>query len=93
MDKPAQDNQIFVRLRNGTPSTRAQIFFTTAQDPRWDDTKSKIHRISPNSRFTVYRFDMSDVPGWSGKIMRLRLDPAEAAGTFAVDWIRIGNFK
>ena len=93
MDKPAQDDQIFVRLRNGTPSTRAQIFFTTAQDPRWDATKSKIHRIYPNSGFNIYRFDMYDVPGWSGKIGRLRLDPAEEAGTFAVDWIRIGNFK
>ena len=93
MDKPAQDNQIFVRLRNGTPSTRAQIFFTTDQDPSWDATKSKIHRIYPNSGFSVYRFDMSDIPGWTGRIRRLRLDPVEATGTFAVDWVRIGNFK
>jgi hypothetical protein len=92
IDKPAQDNKVVVRLRNGTPSTRAQIFFTTAQDPRWNATKSNTQRILPNSRFTVYRFDMSRVPGWTGEITRLRLDPAESAGPFAVDWIRIGNF-
>jgi hypothetical protein len=81
-----------VRLRNGTPSSRAQIYFTTAQDPSWTPAKSKTQTIAPNSGFTVYRFDMSNVPGWTGKITRVRLDPAEAAGSFAVDWIRIGNF-
>jgi hypothetical protein len=34
---------------------------------------------------------MSTVPGWTGTITDLRLDPAEATGTFAIDWIRIGN--
>jgi hypothetical protein len=90
--KPARDYEVVVRLRNGTPSTRAQIFFTTARDPKWDAAKSKVHRIYPNSGFNVYRFDMSYVPGWTGKITRLRLDPVEAAGSFAVDWIRVGNF-
>lgn len=91
LGKPAQDNEIRVRMRNGTPGTRAQIFFTTDRDPTWTTAKSKIHRIFPNSRFTVYRFDMSGVPGWTGNITRLRLDPVDAAGSFAIDWIRIGN--
>jgi hypothetical protein len=92
LEKPAQDNQVVVRLRNGTPSSHAQLFFTTARDGMWDGAKSKRINIVPNSRFTIYRFDMSQVPGWTGKITRLRLDPVEAAGPFAVDWIRIGNF-
>ena len=90
--KPATDDIVVVRLRNGTPSTRAQLFFTTAQDPTWTEAKSKIHRIYPDSRFGVYRFDMSSVPGWAGTITRLRLDPVDASGPFAVDWIRIGSF-
>lgn len=92
IEKPAQDNKVVVRLRNGTPSSYAQLFFTTAQDGTWSGAKSKRIRIVPNSGFTVYRFDMSRVPAWTGKITRLRLDPVEAAGSFAVDWIRIGNF-
>ena len=92
MDKPAQDSKVVVRLRNATPSTRAQVFFTTAQDPSWDAAKSKSHRILPNSGYTIYRFDMSEVPGWTGKITRLRLDPGEASGSFAIDWLRIGDY-
>jgi hypothetical protein len=91
-EKPAQDDQVVVGLRNGTPSSSAQLFFTTARDPTWTATKSKRIAIVPNSRFTAYRFDMSHVPGWAGKITGLRLDPIEAAGSFALDWIRIGNF-
>jgi hypothetical protein len=92
LDKPARDNQVVVRLRNGTPSSSAQLFFTTNRDPTWNATKSKRIAIVPHSDFTLYRFDMSDVPGWTGRITRLRLDPAGAAGSFAIDRIRIGSF-
>ena len=91
IEKPAADDKVVVRLRNGTPSTAAQLFFTTAADGTWSESKSKRITTSPNSSFTTYTFDMSTVPGWTGTITRLRLDPAQASGTFAIDWIRIGN--
>jgi hypothetical protein len=92
IEKPAADNKVVVRLKNGTPSSTAQLFFTTAADGTWSEAKSKRITTSPNSAFKTYTFDMSTVPGWTGTITRLRLDPAEATGTFAIDWIRIGNF-
>jgi hypothetical protein len=92
LDKPARDNQVVVRLRNGTPSSSAQLFFTTNRHPTWNETKSKRIAIVPNSGFTLYRFDMSNVPEWTDKITRLRLDPGDAAGSFAIDRVRIGTF-
>jgi List-Bact-rpt repeat protein len=91
IEKPAADNKVVVRLRNGTPSATAQLFFTTAADSAWSGSKSKRITTLPNSDFTTYTFDMSTVPGWTGTITDLRLDPAEANGTFAIDWIRIGD--
>jgi hypothetical protein len=92
IEKPAIDNKVLVRLRNGTPGFGAQLFFTTTEDGSWSEEKSKRIAIVPNSDFTVYTFDMSTVPRWSGTIRGLRLDPAEASGPFAIDWIRIGSF-
>jgi hypothetical protein len=91
LEKPAADNKVVVRLRNGTLSAAAQLFFTTLADGSWSASKSKRISIAPNSNFATYTFDMSAVPGWTGMITGLRLDPAEARGTFAIDWIRIGK--
>ncbi len=88
---PARDWKVTLRLRNGTPSSTAQLFFTTAADQTWTASKSKRIRIAPNSPYQEYTFDMSDVSTWRGTIDRLRLDPAEASGSFAIDWIRIGS--
>jgi hypothetical protein len=89
--KPARDYKVTLRLRNGTPSSTAQLFFTTAADQTWTASKSKRIRIAPSSPYQEYTFDMSDVSTWRGTIDRLRLDPAEASGSFAIDWIRIGS--
>ncbi len=89
--KPARDWNVTVRLRNGTPSSTAQLFFTTTDDQTWSGSKSKRIDIAPNSPYTEYTFDMSDVSTWRGTIDHLRLDPAEASGSFAIDWIRVGS--
>jgi hypothetical protein len=91
LGKPARNWNITVRLRNGTPSSTAQLFFTTTADKSWSSSKSKRIAIAPNSSFREYTFDMSDVSTWRGTIFGLRLDPAEAAGSFAIDWIRVGR--
>jgi hypothetical protein len=92
IEKPAADNKVVVRLRNGTPSSTAQLFFTTAADSVVNQSKSKRITTAPNSGYRTYTFDMSTVPGWTGTITGLRLDPAEATGGIAIDWIRIGTF-
>ena len=91
IEKPAADDEVVLRLRNDTPSASAQLFFTTASDGAWSESKSKRIATLPNSDFATYTFDMSTVPGWTGTVTELRLDPAEAAGSVAIDWIRIGN--
>ncbi len=92
LQKPGRNKKVVVRLRNGTAGKTAQLFFLTAADRLWNQAKSKRVAILPNSDFRAYTFDMSDVPGWTGTITRLRLDPVQVKGPFAVDWIRIGNF-
>ncbi len=92
LQKPGRDKKVVVRMRNGTDSTSAQLFFTTATDGSWSQAKSKRVTISPKSDFRSYSFDMSDVPAWTGTITRLRLDPVYTKGPFAVDWIRIGRY-
>jgi hypothetical protein len=91
IEKPAADDQVVFRLRNSTSSAAAQLFFTTAADESWSQSKSKRIAIKPDSGYTTYRFDMSTVPEWTGSITDLRIDPAEATGSIAIDWIRIGN--
>src|SRR5439155_8993817 len=80
---------VVVRPKNSTPSTQAKLFFRTLASNSWSDSKSKVVTIKPNSDYTEYTFDMSGVPGWTGTVTRLRLDPIDATGRFDVDWIRI----
>jgi hypothetical protein len=89
--KPARDWKVTLRMRNGTASSKAQLFFTTATDGAWTGSKSKRISIAPNSPYRAYAFDMTTVATWRGTITGLRLDPAEASGDFAIDWIRIGS--
>jgi hypothetical protein len=91
IEKPAMDNKVVLRLRNGTAASSAQLFFTTKTDGPWTERKGGRIAILPNSDYLVYMFDMSAVPSWTGTITRLRLDPVNANGPFAIDWIRIGN--
>jgi hypothetical protein len=67
---------VVVSLRNRTRSAAAQLFFTTAANASWSQSKSNRIAISPNSRdYTTYTFDMSTVPEWIGTITDLRTRP------------------
>jgi hypothetical protein len=91
IEKAATAKKVVVRMRNGTASTSAQLFFTTGTDSTWTGSKSRRVAIEPYSGFTKYTFGMSTIPTWTGTITRLRLDPVEAGGGFAIDWIRAGS--
>ncbi|HOX49983.1 MAG TPA: hypothetical protein PKY05_00745, partial [Fibrobacteria bacterium] len=85
---------IRIRMRNGTSDATAQIYFTTAAEHTPDEFKRVNFAITPNDPgFTDYVLDMSKVPGWTGSLDQLRLDPAANAssGSFSVDHIRIGT--
>lgn len=89
---------IKVRLKNETPATHAQFYFSTYQigEGGMDETKVITFPIIPNSDFVEYTVDMSSIPKWTGLLRQLRFDPAVYPGgftgpygSFQVDYIRI----
>ncbi|TNF38393.1 MAG: hypothetical protein EP329_00560 [Deltaproteobacteria bacterium] len=64
----------------------SQIFFVTTTDETWNAAKSKSFITPGDGEFHTLTVDMSDVPGWTGTVKRLRLDPAVSdAGWYDVD--------
>lgn len=86
--------KIYVRLKNGTPGTTAQIFFTTTDDTVFNENKRKNFNVLPNSDYTEYVIDMTSLATWTGTLNQFRIDPINGgptSGTFYVDYIRIGQ--
>jgi RHS repeat-associated protein len=83
---------IKVRMKNSTAATVGQIYFITNQDPNWNEAKHKNFTIIANdTNYTEYTIDMSDVPGWTGRLNQLRLDPNSGVtgGSFDIDYLKI----
>jgi hypothetical protein len=80
-----------IRFQNHTPATHMRFRFTTAADPAWQDANSKSFEVVPDDTGPrVYTVDMSDVPGWSGRLRQLRLDLSDGAditGTCRFDYL------
>ena len=89
---------VVVSLKNNSSQTAGQIYFVTNSDNSWNDAKEKGFSIQANSGFTTYIIDMSDVPGWSGTLKQLRIDPCNGSpgtGSFQIDYVHVssGMFK
>lgn len=86
---------IRVRFMNHTPATGMRFRFTTSADSTWDDARSRDFDVVPNdSQPREYVVDMSELPGWTGRLRQLRLDLATGSpltGTCRVDYISIVN--
>ena len=82
---------IKIRFKNTTPSTFAQLFFITNSDATWNEAKHKDFTVTANSDYTEYTVDMSSVTGWTGTLRQLRFDPGNAAGSFSLDYLKIGT--
>lgn len=90
---------VHVELKNfsdASSDTSARIFFITTTDPVWNNTKSKRFPIKlDSSYYGSYIVDMSTVPGWTGTIRQIRvdpLDPASKAGKkVKIDLIQVTN--
>jgi len=91
----SRSKSITIRLQNHTPATHMRWRFTTVEAPAWRDANSKTFEVIPNDlRPRVYTVDMSDVPGWSGRLGQLRLDLSDGdslTGTCRFDYIWIGS--
>lgn len=81
-----------VKMKNSTSNTTGQIYFTTTGDTAWNEVKSKTFTIIANdANYTEYVIDMSTVPGWTGTLKQLWLDPNKdvTTGSFSIDSISI----
>lgn len=91
LNTPITSNKkIKIRMKNGTSSTTAQVYFRTVADSSWNEAKHLDFTIVAND--TMYRdyiIDMSSVAGWTGTLEQLRLDPATGPGNFSIDFIGI----
>lgn len=91
----SRSKRLTIRFQNHTPATHMRFRFTTATNPAWQEAGGKTFEVVPNdSGPRVYTVDMSDVPGWSGRLKQLRLDLSDGVsltGTCRIDYIWIGT--
>ena len=75
--------------------TSASLYFITDTDSKWAQAKCVVVPIKAddNGKFVEYRFEMGKVPGWTGAITALRLDPIGGGGSYAVDSIVFSQDK
>lgn len=81
-----------IRMKNGSTSALGEIYFTTEADTAWNDTKHAAFKLVPDdANYTEYVVDMSAVPGWSGRLKQLRIDPGNGvgAGSFSIDYVSV----
>ncbi|HZG58861.1 DUF5722 domain-containing protein [Paenibacillus sp.] len=76
----AERNAISLRLANGTPAKRMKVSWTTAEDPDWDEEKSKLFDVEPFSGMKSYDFNMSNKLSWGGTLQSFRIQPVLADG-------------
>jgi hypothetical protein len=88
---------IRIRFQNHTPASRMRIRFTTAADGTWDDGKSKSFKVvAGDNGPRQYAVDMSDVPGWAGRLKQIRLDISTGVpltGTCRFDYIWLDDSR
>ncbi len=68
----------------------AQLYFITATDSVWDQTKSVTFPITSDGSMQDYFVDLDALSTTNGVITKVRLDPADASGSsIAVDHVRM----
>ncbi len=82
-----------VRMKNGTPGKRAEVYWVTATEPYFSETKVVRFPIVPNDRqFTVYTVDLRHAAWTNSQIVRLRFDPVVwpcERGHIDIDWVQL----
>ena len=77
-------------MANGTAAHDAQLFFT-ASDGAISEARSVSWMLKPGSAAVTYRIELDKLPGWQGRVTRLRLDPVGVGdgGQMRVEWLRL----
>ena len=68
--------------------TTGRFYFITNVDGVWDEQKAVWFSVVADNRPHLYTLALSSLPTWTGKLVGFRVDPTEAATTFAVDSVR-----
>ncbi|NLP84174.1 twin-arginine translocation signal domain-containing protein [Microbacterium sp. CFH 90308] len=85
----------WIRIRmKSAPSTGGELFFITAADGAWSESKGiSFHAEPDTSGYGIVDIPMWKVPTWKGTIRQIRFDPTVlfSPATFEVDYIRVLN--
>jgi len=81
---------IEIRMANGTAARDAQLFFA-GPDGAIGEQRSARWTLQPGTAAATYRIDLAGLPGWQGRMTRLRLDPVGVGdgGQMRVEWVRL----
>jgi hypothetical protein len=81
---------IEIRMANGTAAHDAQLFFA-GPDGAISEARSARWTLKPGPAAVTYRIELDKLPGWQGRITRLRLDPVGVGdgGQMRVEWVRL----
>ena len=88
------NTRIVFRMKNDTPGTQAILSYHHLNEGYIESCGSGFKKtidIKPNSDFTEYAFDMAGEQDWKGVLWHLGLIPTTGAGSFSIDWVRIGD--
>jgi hypothetical protein len=87
-------NAMFLRMRNLTSDTCAQLYWITGTSPTYSESKTQPFTIVPyDPGFSDYRIDLGSHPEWKGLVTQIRLDPvcSVSEGTVELDRLEIYN--
>ncbi len=85
-------NYLIIRMKNASPASTAQVYFTTTTNPNFSEAQHLDFSIEPNDdSFMDYTIDMTAASYWNGTLKQLRVDPAKDVnnGSFEIDFINI----
>lgn len=80
-------NTMFFVMENQSSATRIKLSFITADDRTYDNSKSKVFGIQPNSPKSAFYFNLSDNPKAKGRLMGIRIEPLDGNGKIIIDRI------
>lgn len=86
LDVSAEDVATVQILARGDLSGEGRLYWTTAEAPDLSDERSLPFTLSASAAPVELRLSTVGLPGWTGALTRLRLDPLpEGSGTWVID--------
>ena len=77
-------------MANGTMARDAQLFFA-GPDGAISEARSARWTLQLGPAAATYRIELDKLPGWQGRITRLRIDPVGVGdgGQMRLEWVRL----